>query len=379
MREHCTIVLLCLFITACKQPDSKLAISAPLSHDLNSPLSYANGFTIEEKKDYHFLTVFNPWNKDTLATYLVLKDIISEKDLPEADFIVDLPVKKIACQSSTGIGLLSQLNSGKMISAATDPELIYDSLLYREYLKGNIIHLGKSINLNTEVVIEHNPDLLIKHIFGGKELIDTRIRDAGIPIVYHLEFMETHPLGRAEWIKFFAVFVNKSTLADSLFAMIEKTYQHYSSLAKKETIKPTVLDGSSYKGVWYAAGGHSFPSKLYADAGTDYFWKDNSQSGSISLSFESILENQIDADYWIGPSTGSKEELLKIESRYALLKSFRENNVFFYGKRTNPNGGLDYFESGIIRPDILLTDLLWVFHPHLLETDYNPVFIQRIE
>ena len=234
MRIQFTIVLACLIMLACKQSatikeeqDETLVPRKP-----NSGLSYAEGFTIEVTDQYNFLTVLNPWNQDTLATYLVQKTKSLPNDFPHADFIIQLPVKTIACLSSPGIGMLCYLNSSHLISAATDPEHIYDSIVYHRFLNDKIVNLGKSTNLNTEVIVNHNPDLIIKHIYGGKELADSRLKDAGIPIVYHLEFMEVHPLGRAEWIKFFAAFLDKSALADSIFGQIENTYLQYSSLAK---------------------------------------------------------------------------------------------------------------------------------------------------
>lgn len=379
MKVLFSLMIFFFMIVACQQSDSRHTDIEKNKGNSKTGLSYAEGFSIQKTENYTFLTVFNPWSKDTLSTYLLIQDSIHETPSIKADFVIKLPIKKIVCLSSTGIGMLNQLKSGAMISAATNAELIYDSSLYNKFLQGDLENLGNSANLNTEVIIENNPDLIIKYIYGGKELSDSRLKDAGIPIAYHLEFMESHPLGRAEWIKYIATFINQSAFADSLFSQIETTYKHYSFLAKNETYKPTVLDGSSYEGVWHAAGGRSFPARLYADAGADYYWKDNDQTGSITLSFESIIENQIDADYWIGASSGSKEELLNIESRYTLLKSFNTENVFYYGKRSNPNGGLDYYESGVIRPDILLRDLLWIFHPHLLNKDYDPVYIERIK
>jgi iron complex transport system substrate-binding protein len=344
----------------------------------DSELSYANGFSFRKTESYTYLTVFNPWSSDTLASYLLLKKNQPSPALPAADYTITVPVKDIACLASPGIGMITQLGATNLISAAADAERIYDSSLYHRFLSGKITNLGNSEVINTEAIIAHDPGLVLKYIFGGEELIDARLRDAGIPVAYQLEFMEPHPLGRAEWIKFIAAFIDRSELADSLFQQIEKSYVHYSELGKRQKNKPTVLDGSSYKGVWYAAGGESFPARLYRDAGAEYFWENEKEKGSIAVSFESIIENQIDADYWIGASSGSKKELLAIESRYALLRAFKNNHVYYFGRRSNPNGGLDYYESGVIRPDILLKDLLWVFHPQLLEPEYMPVYIQHV-
>lgn len=379
MRVFLLPIVVIFISVACKQSTPELSETNRNSGKSGSLLSYATGFTLHETGTYAYLTVFNPWNKDTLSTYLVLKKHNHTDSLPKATFTIQLPVKRIAVLSSSAIGMLKELNSDYLISAASDAEYIYDSVLYQRFINGSLKNLGKTTSLNTEIIVNHDPDLIFRYIYGGEEMADARLKDADIPVAYHLEFMESHPLGRAEWIKFFATFTNQAFLADSIFTQIEETYTHYAALVRNIKQKPTVLDGSSYKGVWYAAGGKSFPARLYADAGADYYWKDNDQSGSLSLSLESIIENQANADYWIGSSSGSRNELLSIESRYELLKAFKRNNVFFYGKRINPNGGLGYYESGVVRPDILLMDLLWIFHPQVLENKYEPVYIQRIK
>jgi len=265
------------------------------------------------------------------------------------------------------------------IRSATDARLIYDSILYRKYIDGKLKDLGEAIHLNVEAVIGQSPDLVMKYIFGTTDETDHKMIQAGIPIAYNLEYMESHPLGRAEWIKFVAAFTGKIYTADSIFRVIEREYLCLSELAKAKTDKPTVLDGSSYKGIWYAAGGKSYPARLYKDAGAEYFWERDTSSGSIPVSFEIIIENQSDADYWIGPSTGNRAELLQVESRYSLLKAFRNGNVYYFGKRVNPNGGYDYYESGVVRPDILLQDMVWVFHPDLLDETYEPVYLEKIK
>jgi len=239
--------------------------------------------------------------------------------------------------------------------------------------------LGNTHLVNAEMIINHSPDIVMKYIYGSKETVDDKIIKAALPVAFNLEFMENHPLGRAEWIKFVAAFFEKDEMADSIFSSIEKEYRRLVKLSSEEKVKPTVLDGSSYKGVWYAAGGQSYSAKMYADAGAEYYWRTDSNKGSIPVSFEFVIDKQAEADYWFGPSTGKRKELLNIDSRYTKLKSFREGNVYFFGKRVNPNGGLDYFESGVTRPDKVLKDLIWVFHPELLDSNFDPYYLKKME
>jgi iron complex transport system substrate-binding protein len=347
----------------------------------NNKIKYAKGFSLEDYTDYTYIVVFNPWQKsDTLATYLLIKDSVrSAVSNIKADFIIHVPVKNITSLSSTYLGMLNILGEGNRINAATEAHMIYDSVLYNRYLNGYLLNLGESIQLNIESIIGNSPALVMKYLYGGKDPSDDKIIAAGIPVVYNLEYLETYPLGRAEWLKFTAAFVNKTSLADSIFKKTEDSYLALTELTGKVSTRPTVLDGSCYKGVWYEAGGNSYPAQFYKDAGADYFWKSDSSMGTLPLSLEVVLDKQINADYWIGPSIGSKKELLGIESRYALLKAFRVGNIYQFAKRINPHGGLDYYESGVMHPDILLKDLISVFHPELLDSSYDPVYLKKIQ
>jgi iron complex transport system substrate-binding protein len=355
-------------------------LHAVQANQVKNRVRYALGFSLERNSDFTFITVYNPWKHgDTLATYFLIKNKSKISHPAKSDFIIEVPVHRVASLSSTFLGMFNLLGESDRISACTDPQLIVDSLLYNRYLDGNLFDLGGAMQTNAEAIVGHFPDLLMKYIYGGGDLIDQKIIEAGIPIAYNLEYMETNPLGRAEWLKFVAAFVCKEEIGDSLFESMEKSYIELSKLAVNSKTKPTVLDGSSYQGVWHAAGGRSYPAKLYADAGADYYWKNDSSRGNIPLSFEVVLDKQANSDYWIGPSIGSKDELLGIENRYSLLKPFRTGNVFHFEKRINPHGGLDYYESGVVHPDVLLKDLIWVFHSELLDRAYKPIYLERVK
>ncbi|MBA7530074.1 hypothetical protein ES705_22277 [subsurface metagenome] len=378
MKYISAIVVCIALLTGCTNRGSFPSTRTARETDfVKEDIRYAKGFTIEKAGDHKLITVFNPWSSpDTLATYhIYYNDSIKD---PLSEFKIKIPINKIACLSSTNIGMISLLGDRKKISACSDPDLIYDSLLYQRYLDGQITDLGSANQFTVETIVDHSPDLVMKYIFGARETVDEKLIEANIPVAYNLEFMEIHPLGRVEWLKFVAAFLGKEKTADSLFDSIEDEYLRLVELVSKETVKPSVLDGSSYRGVWYAAGGKSYSAKMYADAGADYYWSADNHRGSIPVSFEIIIDKQADADFWFGPSTGNRTDLLEIEKRYNRLKSFREGNVYFFGKRVNPNGGLDYFESGVARPDILLKDLIWVFHPELLDSNYNSVYLEKI-
>lgn len=347
----------------------------------NNKIKYSLGYSFEIINNSYYIVVFDPWHAgDTLATYyLVRKDSKFTSIDRRVDYEIRIPVKNIASLSLTYLGMFDALGETSRVIATTEARYIYNPYLYRRFMEGSLKSLGESMQINGEAVIGLAPALVMKYLYGGKETVDEQIEEAGIPIAYNMEYLETHPLGRAEWIKFSGAFVDKFEKADSLFNEIEKSYLTLCESVKMANHKPTVLDGSSYQGVWHAAGGRSYPAQLYRDAGADYYWNNDSSRGNIPLSFEIIIDKQVDADYWIGASRGTKAELLAIEGKYSLLRAFREDRVYRFDKRINPHGGLDYFESGVVHPDILLKDLIWVFHSELLEPSYVPVYIQKIK
>jgi len=379
MIRPCILMSFVIVLTGCRDSRKEAGrIPVQVNHSGGKVnIEYAQGFTIFRDVQGTFIYVMNPWKKtDTLATYFLSGK--KGQAIPEIDFTVKVPVGKVVSLSNTYLGMFGLLGSQDKLTAATDANLIYDSVLYDRYLRGTLTDLGQYMHVSYEAIIGQNPDLVMKYIMGAPDEYDNQLIKSGIPVAYNLEFMEPHPLGRAEWLKFVAAFLGKEHEADSIFEDIEKKYLHLSAKAAEINDKPAVLDGACYKGTWHSAGGRSYPAQLYRDAGARYYWENDTSRGSLALSLEVIIQKQVESDFWMNTSSGSRSELLGIESRYALFKAFREGNVYHFGKRVNPNGGYDYYESGVVRPDLLLKDLISVFHPDITGQNYETVYLQKI-
>ena len=180
--------------------------------------------------------------------------------------------------------------------------------------------------------------------------------------------METSPLARAEWIKLVAAFFDKEAEAERIFNEIESRYSAQIETVKNATKRPAVLAGDNFQDTWYVPGGKSFNAVLFSDAGLDYFYKDNPESGSIGLDIESVLTQFGNADYWFGCDADSYDELARKDKKYTLLKSVKNRQVYNNRNRITPSGGNDYFESAIANPDLVLSDLIKAVHPELLPT-----------
>jgi iron complex transport system substrate-binding protein len=206
-----------------------------------------------------------------------------------------------------------------------------------------------------------------------------KIEDLNVPVVLNAEYLEEHPLGRAEWIKFMALFFNKESEADSIFKIIEKDYLDTKSLAENVSYKPTVLSGIVYGDAWFLPGGNNYAAKLLNDAGTQYLWSTTQSNGFLELSIESVYETAHNADLWIG--VGSFETLSEIEQadyRYARFKPFREKQVYTSNRRRGAKGGSEFLELGYLRPDIILKDLVKIAHPELMK-EHQLYFHKKLE
>lgn len=343
----------------------------------NNQVKYAEGFAIESTKEATKVEVYNPWaGYEVLARYAFVKNANYKPIANEV--VVQVPVKEGVFLSSTYLGMLAMLNSREVVKGCTNANWVYDSILYKKYKNGEIYNIGNDMQVTAEKVIGAKPDLVMKYIYQGEDPADKMIKKIGIPIVYNIEFMETSPLGRAEWVKLVGAILDKQEMADSIFGSIEEKYNELKTLAQSSDISPTVLDGSSFKGTWYAAGGKSYVAQLLRDANATYYWADDTTRGSKPLSFEIILQKQGNADYWLNSNASGLNEIMAIESRCELLTAFKNKNVYHFNKRVNPEGGFDYYETGVIRPDLLLHDLLVILHPGLFNEEQETNYYIRL-
>ncbi len=220
----------------------------------------------------------------------------------EYDVIISVPVESVVVTSTTHIPALEAL--GVLDRLVGFPETRYiSSPAARERIgEGHIKDLGSNESINTEMVLELQPELVVGFAVGERNKAYDLLQRSSIPVVYNGDWTEESPLGKAEWIKFFAPFFGLEQKADSLFRDIEVNYMEAMELAENSEDFPTVLSGALYKDIWYLPGGSSWAARFLEDANAAYLWNDNGDIGSLSLSVEHVLERGADADYWISPS-----------------------------------------------------------------------------
>jgi iron complex transport system substrate-binding protein len=342
-------------------------------------LKYAEGFSITKYKTHSVLIINSPWpnSKETFKYILAQKNISGQSEVFNA--FINTPIKNIVVTSTTHISSLELL--GVETSLVGFPGLDYiSSENTRQRIKNKKIReLGKNEVINTEVLLELNPDAVIGFGVDGVNKSFETLKKAGIPILYNGDWVESSPLAKAEWIKFFGALFNKEIEADSIFNQIESDYLNAKQLAKQVKSQPTVLSGAMHKDVWYLPNGSSPEAQFLKDANVNYLWQDTTTKGSLALSFETVFNKARNANIWLSPSYySSLEALEKANQHYIEFEAFQNKSIYSFSNTIGETGGVLYYELGTARPDLVLKDIIKVCHPEVLP-DYEPYFFKPLE
>lgn len=333
-------------------------------------MKYSSLLQIVKHADYTVVTIRNPWDTlKVLHTYLLAD---REKPLPEhlpEGTIVRTPLQKSVIYSSVHCSLWSELDELKGIGGVCGLEYIKLPQIQEGCRNGGIVNVGNSMNPDIERIIDLRPDAILLSPFensGGYG----RVGKLNIPIIECADYMETSALGRAEWMRLYGLLLGKEAQADSLFAGIEKEYLTLTQQVKSQNLKrPTVISEMKNSSAWYIPGGNSTMGRLYQDAGADYVFAYLSNSGSVPLAFETVFDQGGNADIWLikynQPQDKTYSELERDYAPYARFKAFQDRKV--YGCNTNH---VPFYEESPFHPELLLKDLIKIFHPELLP-DYD--------
>ncbi len=340
-------------------------------------LKYAEGFTINETQNYKEITVLNPWKKGKVhSKYYLVKD--DNTAVPSDGKKIIIPLKSLVVNSATYLEFLQLLNVLDKVTGVCNAEYIYNPYILNKVKEGKIKDIGDAFNIDVENLLMLRPQAVMTPAYNTEDENTKRLEQTGLSLLYNIEWQEKTPLGRAEWIKFIGAFFDKSSLADSIFNTIEKKYNDIKGQVALLSYAPSVMSGQDFRGTWSMPGGNSFNAHLFQHAGANYFYSNDNSSGSISTNIENVLINFRNADIWVGAQANTLEELGKIDSKYKLFKAYKDGNVYNYNKRINSNYGNDYWESAVAHPDILLADMVKVFHPNLFP-NHEFFYIKKLE
>ena len=371
-----------LFMNSCKQEEKKLDKSTKEIIP-KSIVKYAKGFDIFKYNNITKLIIKSPYQEEKKEyIYQIRNKIDIDSNAVYFDGlypVILVPIKKMVATSTTHIPMIELLGEEKSLIGFPHTKYISSKKTRALIEDGKITEIGREASMNTEILLDLKPELVIGFSMTETNKTLNLIEQNGIPVLLNGDWLEETPLGRAEWIKFFGVLFNKEKKADSIFKTIENDYLIAKQIAKKANKKPTILSGSIMsKDIWNLPAGESFVAQYLKDANTNYLWQNTKGKGSLSISFESVLDKAQSADYWIAPGYfSSKNQLLSSNKLYKKFNAF-ENNTYTPNLKKGKTGGVIYFELAPTRPDLVLKDIIKIAHPKLLE-NYEFTFFEKIK
>jgi len=377
----CWVFIVLAFTSSCK---SRVDILTSEKYpDVKSSVFYAQRFSIEKNDSCTILTIKEPWQGAegiSQLFYLVARGKESELKA-DPSRIIPVPVEKIICMSSTHIAMISALGEERSISGISGTNYIYDNRILTLADSGFIRDIGYDAGINNELILSISPDLIMMYGIGSESAgYISKITELGTKVIYNADYLETDPLGKAEWIKVFGALYCKEEKADSVFNAAADSYNELkSAIGKMNMVKPAVLLGLPYRDTWFISPGNSYIKSLITDAGGVYLWKDTESSFSMPYSFETVYMKALKADYWLNTGgAGTKNEINSLDPKLAKLQCYISGNIYNNTRRMSPGGGNDYWESGTMNPDIILKDIASILHPGLFG-NYVPVYYKKIE
>ncbi len=336
---------------------------------------YARGFNVNYQDDMVLLDINDPENKEAEQFHFALTGKDFSGEVPEGYTRLNIPVESAICMTSLQLSNFLKLDIPEKVVGITSTRHLHNKKMNEQLKEGKTHKIGIEGNFDNEVIMAINPDVIFISPFkrGGYDAI----RNVDIPMIPHLGYKELSPLGQAEWIKVIGLLTGKSAEANQEFAGVEKRYNDLKAMVDTVSHRPTVFSGEMRGGNWYAVGGKSFLAQLFRDAGGDYFLIDNTESGGVTLDYETVYTNAAHADYWRIVNSFDGEYnynvLKEQDNRYTDFDAWKHHGVIYCNMKEVP-----FYERMPVEPEIVLSDFIHVFHPDILP-DHVPSYYHLLD
>jgi len=362
----CFMIFLLLTVS-CREPASPKKHSSAKTG--SAEIKYAKGFSIDYYDTYKLVNIYSGTGShaDTTQYVLLPRGGRAPEGYKKAQ-LIEIPVRGLVATSSMHVALAEFAESAGAITGLGSFQYITSVTVRHQIAAGKIKEVGIDGTMSNEMLIAMKPDLVM--VTGNPDAQFSKyatLTEAGVPVMLNSEWLETTPLGRAEWVKLMAALMNKEDLVNKKFKTIETDYNHLAEMGRKAKDKPSLVSGMPYKGTWYVPDGDSYMVQFFNDAGASYKWANVKGKGSLALNFETVAPEALKADFWLNlGDVSSKKEVEAIDNRYADFKPFKNGHVYNNNKKMNDLGANDFWESGAVYPQLVLADLISILHPDLL-------------
>lgn len=351
-----SVIASCL--TGCRNHSESAVITGDtLTHE-------AHLLTMIRTDSYIMAEVLDPWNQgNILGRYMLVDSAHTAPDsIPAGTTVIRVPLTNSTVYSSVHAGIIEELGALGSITGVADGSYFNMPSIISGITDGTITDIGSSMSPSLEKLIKLSPDAILTSPYqnAGHGLIDK----TGSPIVECADYMESTPLGRAEWIKLMGALYGRYDRAAEIFDSVAVRYNTLKSIAANEERRPKVISESVTDGVWYVPGGNSYMAAMFADAGGDYPWSDDTSTGSLQLDYPAVYARAADADIWLIRTYGYDLTLDNLASQYPLNKKIRAygtGGVYAANTATST-----LFEDFPFHPERLLHEYINIMHPGLL-------------
>lgn len=371
------VAFLSIAVFSCKKKQEQETTVAA-----TNDIEYANGLAIYTYDKFTVVKVLQPWaGADKEFTYVLYK----ENGLVVPDSLrkfpqVKVPIDRVIATSTTHLPSLVALGEEQTLVGFPGLDYISSQPIRDLINAGSVKELGQNEQMNTELALDLEPTAIVAFAMDDNNAALHTIQQSGIPVIYNGDWVEQTPLGKAEWIKLFGALYGKEAEAKLFFDNVTKNYNKVLELVKDVTEYPTVMSGAMYQDVWYLPQGQSWVAMYFKDAKADYLWKDSEGTGSLSLSFEAVYDKAAKAKYWVNPAQfETLADMQQANPHYAQFDAFKSKNVFSFAPKKGEKGGSVFYEYGPNRPDLVLKDLVYIFHPEVLGDEYKPTFYEQLK
>jgi len=346
-----------LLIQNCKSGDNKTE-----NYELSN--EYARYFNIGHDADSSFRLLINEnWNgENRVCKYkLVSRDENGEADSDAGQ--IAIPLRRVVCMSTSHISYINALGKGNTIVAISGAQYVSDSSINSAIKSGRIVDIGFESSINYELLLSLSPDVVFTYgISGENNTYIDKIRDLGIKVIVLGDYIEEHPLGKLEYLKLFGKLYGEVQRADSLYKSVSERYSANKRSVEGIAIKPKVLVNAPWKDVWYIPGEKSYMNYLISDAGGEILLCKEGRSNPHNI--EEVFIEAYKADFWLNPNFYSTlKELSSSNPLFSKLSVLSKGKVYNNTKRNTARGGSDFWERGVIEPDVILNDLIKILHP----------------
>ena len=341
----------------------------------------AANFAVSYHRSYKVVTIRETPSGDPAETYVLVQCGTPTPALTGAlagAAVATVPVTSFYAGSTTHVPLLTDLGRLDVLTGVARLKDLTGDAIQARVRAGKVREFAPVSVVDAELIVSQRPGLVMAGGTPSGSL--TALRSAGVPVVANTEWLEPTALARAEWIKYLALFLNEERAAQRIHGEAKVRYRALSARATavSDARKPLVMTGRGSSGSFVIAGGRSYVAALIRDAGGRYVWADDTAVGTRTIDLEAQIHRASNADVWInGGGWRDLEAMVEDEPRYGVFKAYRQRQVWVYERRVSASGANDYWSRSASHPDLVLADLVKIFHPGLLPAHtfewYKPV------